>query len=221
MKTLIIDTETNGAEKPEVIELAYRDVTATQMFLARYKPSVPSNYGALATHHILPEELEGLPPSSRAVLPPCDYVIGHKVDYDWEVLGKPPVKRICTLAIARALYPECDSHKLGAMYYRLFGAFEATREDLRNAHSAAADVNMCFELLLAMLADRAPDKSVARPEELWDFSEDCRLPRVITFGKHKGTALIDLPGGYVTWCKNQADMDPYFIKALQKFRGGR
>jgi len=220
MIVLTVDTETNGTEKPEVIELAYA-APSEVAYCARFKPQVPSTSGALSVHHILPEELENCPPSSEAKLPFCDYVIGHNIDYDWEALGKPPVKRICTLAIARTLYPEADSHKLGAMYYLLRGATAATRASLQSAHSAIADVYFCQEILQLMLKEKRPDLLHVDPEALWEFSEDCRLPRIITFGKHKGTPIIDLPGDYVAWMKRQPDMDPYVIAALKKFRGGR
>lgn len=220
MTVFIIDTETNGAEKPEVIELAYAE-PGFNASVRRFQPQVPSNWVALSVHHILPEELEGCPSSAEAKLPPCQYIIGHNVDYDWDALGRPPVKRICTLAIARFLYPTLESHKLGALYYMLCGATPQTRTALREAHSAAADVYFCQFILNAMLQEHAPKLVGAPPEELWAFSEDCRLPRVITFGKHKGTAIADLPGDYVAWMRRQPDMDPYVIAALKKFRGGR
>lgn len=220
MTTFTVDTETNGAEKPEVIELAYAEKNLPARH-ARFKPRVPSTTGALAVHHILPEELEHCAPSSEAKLPPCDYIIGHNIDYDWEALGRPNVKRICTLAIARTLYPEADSHKLGAMYYLLMGATQATRTSLQSAHSAISDVYFCQEILNRMLKEKRPELLQASDEDLWAFSEDCRLPRVITFGKHKGTAVIDLPRDYVSWMLRQPDMDPYVIAAVKKFRGGR
>jgi len=220
MTVFIIDTETNGAEKPEVIELAYAE-PGKAAAVARFRPQVPSTWGALAVHHILPEDLEFCIPSTEAKLPPCQYIIGHNVDYDWDALGRPPVKRICTLAIARFLYPTLESHKLGALYYMLRGATEQTRSALRDAHSAAADVYFCEFILQRMLNAHRPELTVAPTEELWAFSEDCRLPRIISFGKYKGTPINKLPSDYVAWMHRQPDMDPYVIAALKKFRGGR
>lgn len=222
MKVLVIDTETNGREPvPEIVELAYAEPGGPAQ-AERFKPNHPSTWGALAVHHILAEELEGCRPSLEAKLPKeCEYIIGHNVDYDWGALGKPPVKRICTLAIARTLYPEMDSHRLGAMYYRLFGGDPITRAVVKGGHSAADDVAMCYDILCAMLLDRAPQVDNNDVVALYAFSEDCRLPRVISFGKHKGTQLLDLPKDYVAWIYRQPDMDPYLVAALRKFRGGR
>ena len=211
---LIIDTETNGFEPQEVIELAWANsVTASE---SRYKPSNTTTWGALAVHNILPFELADCPPSSTAQLPSgVEYIVGHNVDFDWAALGKPAIKRICTLAIARKLYPELDSHKLGALYYAFNGATAETREELRSAHSALADVYFCKNILEYMLKDRAPGVSLDRPEELWRFSEACRIPDTMTFGKHKGMAIKDLPKDYKAWILRQPDMDEYVIKAVE------
>lgn len=223
MKVLIADTETTGAEPPEVIELAWMEPLKTdgdRYWVQRYKPQKQTTLGALVVHGILPEELEQCPPSATAALPAdCTHLIGHNIDYDWTALGKPPIKRICTLAIARALYPELDSHKLGAMVYALKGVSAETRSYLQDAHSAAADVDFCYKILVTMLLNRAPEQSLMDPERLWAFSEECRLPKVMPFGKHKGLAIEKLPGDYVSWMLRQPDMDEYVIKAVKKSRG--
>jgi exodeoxyribonuclease X len=84
---------------------------ATNSFVQRYNPGKPITLGALVTHHIMDEELVDCP-LVASFTPPghVDYIIGHNVDFDWEVIGKPEVKRICTLALARKLWPELDSH---------------------------------------------------------------------------------------------------------------
>jgi len=211
---LIIDTETTGTDPGEVIELAFKTTTEA-CIVQRYQPKLPSSWGALAVHHILPEELEGHPPSTSARLPAgTEYIIGHNVDFDWKVLGSPHVKRICTLAIARTLFPEFDSHKLGAMYYALKGPTQATRTALRDAHSAEADVLFCEEILRIMLELRAPAQNLCYPEALWQFSEACRIPTIMSFGKHKGLPIKQLPYSYVTWMRGQPDMDEYLMKAI-------
>lgn len=216
---LVVDTETTGNEPPEVIELAAGQLNVTTLELAmptvwRFKPAAASAWGALAVHHILTEELDECPPSTAARLPAgTQYILGHNIDYDWEALGKPPVKRICTLAMARALYPS-DSHSLGAMVYRLHPDKAEAREMLHHAHSAMADIELCTLVLKAMALEHG--LSWGNPEALWSFSEQCRIPKIMTVGKHKGLAVKNLPWDYVAWCRRQPDMDPYFIKALKE-----
>ena len=111
-KTIIFDTETTGLEAPEIIEAAWLEVnslapmTYGACFEQRYRPSKPISIAALATHHILDEELVDCPTSSEFALPQhVDYLIGHNIDFDWTVIGMPDVRRICTLSLARAVWP--------------------------------------------------------------------------------------------------------------------
>ena len=218
---IILDTETTDKELPEVIELAWRGFALGPVIgglsgrgSARFKPKSPSKWGALATHHILMEELEGLPPSAGALaeVPAADYWIGHNVDFDWKALDMPPVKRICTLAMARRLWPEVDSHSLTALMYFVCGATAATREVVRHAHGAAADVEMCGEILRAIIAVA----KVNSLEQLYMFSEEARIPTHWTFGKFKDQPIEAADRGYANWCRRQPDFDPYVLEALRR-----
>jgi len=231
-KVYVADTETTGQfepEIPDVVELAYAEITSVktlgEFFLQRYEPAQPMLLSALATHHILPSELAGLPPSHQAKLPDdCYYLVGHNVDYDWRALRSPPdIKRICTLAMARRVWDDEQGHSLGACMYRIFPHEEA-RERLRNAHSAKFDAINAFDLLRHFLMIKGGSLSSWR--EVWLWSEDCRLPRTWTFGKHRGKKIgRELNGkadsGYHSWCLNQTTMDPYVKKALVAFNEGK
>ena len=52
-------------------------------------------------------------------------------------------------------------------------------------------------------------------EELYQASEDARIPRSINFGKHRGTTIADLPADYMQWLLRQEDLDPYLRKAIE------
>ena len=41
-----------------------------------------------------------------------------------------------------------------------------------------------------------------------------RIPTVMTFGKHKGMVIKDVPRDYVRWLLGQPDVDPYLRQAL-------
>lgn len=217
MEAIIIDTETHDTEAPEVIELAWKmagEMQGGYCFSARFKPTKQMAWGALATHHILPDELVGLDPSAVApqAVPQADYWIGHNVDFDWEALGKPAgVKRICTLAMARARWPTLDSHKLGALVYYLDGASVATRMRVRGAHGAAADVDLCEIVLNAIIKEGFTSWSA-----LHAYSEDCRIPKIMAFGKYKGQPISAVDRGWTNWYQRQSDTDPYLIEALRR-----
>lgn len=218
---LILDTETTDVENCEVMELAWQthsfnmDMAITGT-VRRFKPSRPPAWGALATHHILMEELEGMPPAITApsAVPEADYWIGHNVDFDWRALGQPPVRRICTLALSRAIWPLVDSHNLVAMTYFTRMATAETKRLVAGAHGAAVDVQLC-----ALLLD-----AICRLEEIGDletlhrFSEEARVPKVWAFGKFKGQPIKSADRGYANWYQRQADTDPYVIEALKRAR---
>lgn len=66
------------------------------------------------------QELVDCPSTGSFILPGhVDYIIGHNVDFDWGVIGKPEVKRNCTLALARKLWPDLDSHNQSALMHYL------------------------------------------------------------------------------------------------------
>ena len=215
---IILDTETTGFEEPEVIELAWQvwPCETKDVNLFHFKPSKVIEWGALATHHILQSSLDSTPlPSSRAweALPPASYLIGHNVDYDWKALGCPEGKRICTQAMARAVWPKLDSHKLGALIYFAFGASESTRAIVKGAHSAGDDVWMCKMLLEVIISTAKIDDDL---EALYLFSEECRIPKVMAFGKYKGEPISAVDRGYMNWYRRQPDTDPYVLEAFRR-----
>lgn len=219
---IIVDCEsTDKQDRPdrlnEVIELAYLDLTNTKTFEQRYKPKHMPLWGALATHHILPEDLVDAPSNETIEQPPGQYWIGHNVDFDWTLLGGPPVKRICTLALSRSLYPQLDSHSLSAMTYFIQGANRHTRDKLRNAHSALADCFLCLDLfnhLRGVLGITTLDPTGL--EKLWLASEEARIPKIMTFGKFKDMPISAVDRGYANWYRRQSDPDPYVLEAFRR-----
>lgn len=223
MTAYIFDTEITGLIDPQLVEAAWLKIESigtmmvTDDFLLRYRPGKPIELGALATSHILDEELIGCPSHETFALPEdTEYLIGHNVDYDWRVIGQPDVKRICTKAFSSLLWPEADTHTQSAMIYLHYR--DQARGLLQNAHAALDDVKNCRLLLVRILDALAV--TLGRPvmswDELWELSEDARLPRFIGFGKHRGMAVADLPGDYKQWLLRQDNVDPYLIKALKK-----
>ena len=112
MTGIIFDTEATGLESPRVIEAAWlkishpTNLTPEEQFLQRYNPGKPIALGALATHHIMDEDLADCPPYTDFRLPAgIEYLVGYNVDYDWKVIGEPKIRRICVLALSRHFFP--------------------------------------------------------------------------------------------------------------------
>src|SRR5690625_1885984 len=221
MRAIIFDTETTGNENPESIEAAWLRVqdpiqlTVTEEYEARYQPTQTISLGALATHHILDEELQGCPPSASFSLPAdVQYIIGHNIDYDWQACGEPDVKRICTLALARHLLPNLDSHSQSALVYY----FDRTnaRQRLGEAHSALADVINC-RLNLLNLLQVAKEQGVSLPGSsagLWQRSEQAGRPTIMPPGKHRCGRIPYIPKNHHAWLLRQDSLDPYVKQAV-------
>jgi exodeoxyribonuclease X len=234
---LAIDTETTGFDAPEVISLAttiplpapVSDLEEIPVALQMFRPSKPISLGALATHHIIEEDLRDCAPWPGSWTPPAgvEYLIGHHVDYDWEAIGSPHVARICTLVLSRSLWPDLDSHSLGALTYQFQGRVRA-RELLKHAHSADHDVGLCL-LQLREILRALP--GIQTWHQLWQASEKARVPVRIGFGKfgpHEAWAkanggamrcaeIRNYDPGYYRWLLNSCDQvqkDPYLRKAL-------
>jgi exodeoxyribonuclease X len=227
MKAIIFDTETTGRESSTVIEAAHMYVhldggtlvRALPPYLQRFDPApIQIEWGALATHHILPHELEHMPASADFQIPDdVKFIIGHNVDFDWTVAGSPDVQRICTLALSRWLWPDLDAHNQSALYYWIKqDDLAGAREVLRNAHSAAVDIQICADILLYEIATIRQRGYVCDTwAQLWLLSEKARIPTVMGFGKHKGEKIADIPASYKSWMLKQEEVDPYLRIALQ------
>jgi len=217
---ICVDTETTGTSvDAELLEVAYTELSWSESgyvvqatpVVERFYPSVPIEAGALAAHHILREDLEGCPPSSSWVPPVVDYIVGHNVDFD-AIQAKFPatVRRICTLALARYVLPNAGSHKLGALLYHYYPGKEA-QALAKQAHSAAADIAMCVHVLNSMIPELGlRERAFA---ELWQASEIARVPKVMAFGKYKGSPVEKVPRDYQQWYARQEDPDPYLLRA--------
>ena len=233
MAAVIFDTETTGKNDPKLVEAAgivldgdgvEIDLRAVARYCERYNPGKPIEPGALATHHILDEDVASCPPAESFNIhdwfaSPDDfvYLIGHNVDYDWDVIGKPDCRRIDTLALYRRFFPELDSHSLGAVVYFILPHEQARRLLKDKAHGGAADCEATRHILLKCLAGVKKMGFPLTWEGLWQCSEECRIPTHFPFGKHRGVPLSELPRDYVDWClRNLSDIDPYLRDALNR-----
>ena len=82
---------------------------------------------------------------------------------------------------------------------------------LKGAHRADADIILTANILMHIIHHL----NIQTIEQLYVASEEARIPKSISFGKHKGTSISDLPTDYVQWLMRQDDLDPYLRKALE------
>ena len=218
-KAYFIDTEVASLETRDLIQLAYAGLDGPAKVHWFRPASGVWDPSAVAVHGIIPEDIPQSCPLSTefasAIPTDMDYVIGHNVDFDAEVLGGLPyAKRICTLALARAAYPRLSSHKLGAVFLHALGMTYENRKMLREAHDAVVDVDI-VRLILPHLTMVQIGISPTWAEELWSLSEQARIPTLMPFGKHKGEEITRIPADYRKWLLKQDNVDPYLRKAFE------
>ncbi len=226
MQAIILDTEThtlNGlpieiAYAPIEIEAGKLSLDRSKMFDQLYSIGDEKiSYAAMAVHHILEADIVDQPNFGTFTLPTeTVYIIGHNIDYDIRAIqtcgvDTQHIKAICTLALARLVWPDAEAHNISALIYMISKGSEKAREMLKGAHRADADIILTANILMHIVHKL----NIQTIEALFEASEDARIPRSINFGKHRGTAIIDLPSDYVQWLMRQEDLDPYLRKALE------
>jgi len=224
---VILDTETSGkGPDAKVIESARMVLAATPLEFSRIKPEdsymdsklygLPLGalieLGAMVVHGITDEEVAGLEPFQGFDYH-GKYVVGHNVDFDVEMTGYHGAKRICTLALARWLWPHLDSHTQGAVLIHIGLLFKKGPQwgiDLcKGAHRAAHDVLNCSRILKAMIHVMARHEQMKHHVESWEalseLSMAAQIPKVMPFGKHKGKPIEDVPQDFLDWMYSQPD----------------
>lgn len=225
MQAIILDTETHTLNG-QPIEIAYAPIDVqngkltldkSKLFDQLYSVDEPISFAAMAVHHILESDLLNKPHYSSFTLPPdTQYIIGHNIDYDIRAIEKcgvntNSIKAICTLALARRVWPDAEAHNISALIYMISKGSEKAREMIKKAHRADMDIILTANILMHIVHQL----NINSMEELYAASEDARIPRSINFGKHRGTNIADLPADYIQWLLRQDDLDPYLHKALE------
>ena len=186
------------------------------------KPERPISYGAMAITGICPEDVADKPDHTQVVshyMPVgAAYIIAHNADYDIQVAKNAGVdtsqyKLICTLAIARKLYPDIE-HSLGALLYRFH--YDEARKHASQAHSAAMDVRFCIILLRGFCIEAG----ITDMQSLYEYSEAARIPERMPMGKHKGESINEVAStadgrAYFLWVITDIKDNPYLIQAVQ------
>lgn len=231
MTAYIFDTEATDKDAPEIIEAAWirmpvvadlvgpsdridvGPLSPYQTYEERFRPARSISFGAMAVHHILPQDLIGSRPSTAFELPAdVEYLVGHSIDFDWQAAGSPShVKRICTHALAQHLFADSDSLSLSALLYFTGGPTDYVRSLVKQAHGAMQDCWNVMHLLREILAKR-PD--VQTWSQLWELSEQYRVPLKMPLGRNRGALLTEIEDSEIRWYLRQDWIDPYFRKGL-------
>lgn len=223
MRLIAGDVESTGLNATDkVVEIAWAelddDLNILSMTRSLINPEMPIPAGASAVHGIVADHVRDAPTiyefmaeEQYPLAGEESVLFAHQAKFD-EKYFKPwmpdHLGSICTLKLAREVYPDADNHKLQTLRYFLELNVDVTHSE---AHTALADVKVLVALIQKIKADTGWDVA-----EMFEF---CNTPKEVVrmpFGKHKGTRLKDLPKAYVRWLLGLADLDTDLRFSLEK-----
>lgn len=215
---ILADTETTGLKNAKVCEVAWievdEDMSIIESVCSLIDPQAPIEPGASGVHNITNSMVEDEPTMDEFFYTvkdnPLDgnvVLVCHNIQFDWPLLRPyipTPVGKMCTLRLARKIYPEADNHKLNTLRYYL-------NLDGGQEHSAGGDVAILYSLLSHMVLTTG----MTLPELLVMADQPIDVPKM-TFGKHKDKALKDVPKDYFQWLLKQDNVDPDLAASIRK-----
>lgn len=221
-KYLILDTETTGTgELDRVIQLGFvvlggKEVEVHNEF---FSSSVPISIGAMETHGITPQMLQGKPACQDsaaykrllALNDDDNYLIVHNAPFDMDMLAKegffPKMKIVDTLRVAKHLLPDEEAHRLQYFRYKMElykdEALEASKLGIVvKAHDAIGDV-LVLKLFLSRLRELVEAKfaGVNPVEKMVELTKTPIIINSFRFGKYKDKTLDEV-----------AKNDPAYLK---------
>lgn len=227
----VVDCETTGldATTAEIIELASGVFDGkewqTKGLLFRPNKSIPPE--ASAKHFISNRMVQDKPlfentiDSVIEIIGVPAYFVAHNVHYDRTLLVSSLERAnendlaellanddlwICTLRLAKRIYPAQESFALQYMRY----ALDLPVDDTVIGHNAESDVTVCALFLERLIKDGVAlgliDADSPIGPQLNALTIDPILVDVWTVGKHKGTKLVDIPTDYYLWALENMDV---------------
>jgi DNA polymerase-3 subunit epsilon/exodeoxyribonuclease X len=231
-KYVILDTETTGiGEEDRVIQLGFivlgeKDIEIQNEF---FSTSVPISFGAMETHGITPNMLEGKPSCTESesykrlneLNIDENYLIIHNAKFDIGMLEKEgfktQMKVIDTLRVAKHMLPDEEAHRLQYFRYKmgLYKEEQKEADDLNiviKAHDAIGDV-LVLKLLLSKLKElvlaQFPNENPV--EKMVDLTATPIMIKSFNFGKYRGKTLLEVASSdapYLRWMlSNMENLD--------------
>ena len=165
-------------------------------------PGIPMPPEARSIHHISDADLVGAPPITTGFLALSkgepDVFVAHNAAFEQAFFTGGDTKWICTLKVARRLWPECPSHSNQCLRYWL--GLELDDALAMPPHRAAPDAFVTAHILVEAL-------KIATVEQMIQWTSEPSLLPSVSFGMHRGKAWADLPYDYLGWIVNKSNMD--------------
>lgn len=204
MKYLLLDTETVGLNPPVsggsgVVQIAWLELDSDGELLSKHShlvnPQAPIHREATKVHGITEAMVANAPTLDEVFQPlgACTQ-ISHNAVFDLRFVGncyENLAGSICTLELARYVWPKAPNHKLVTLTdYLGLGQFKA--------HDALGDVLATYELLKRI-------KHIMN-KDMQGLLSFCSKPKILynmPFGMYKGTSMTKVPMEYIRYFDNK------------------
>lgn len=217
MKLIVIDTETSDldpAKGAHLLELSFIELVqieskweSSYIYESYIQYSGPISPHARAVHHIRDDQLtpeNGAVTRTEAIMALSNRVqadsilVAHNVDFDAKFLPELANPWLCTLRSARHIWPNAPGYSNQVLKYWLGLAVSIPN---RYPHQALYDVTTTAAILKEMLKMHSPESLIKM----------CNQPvrvKSLNFGKHRGVPLENVPRDYLSWLRQQSNLDP-------------
>jgi exodeoxyribonuclease X len=166
-------------------------------------PNRPMPPEARAIHHIGDSDLADSPAIETGFLAlfsgEPDVFAAHNCAFERSFFTGGATPWICTLKVARRLWPDSPSHSNQCLRY--FLGVQIDEALAMPPHRAAPDAYVTAAILLEALKHTTVEQMIE-----WT-SQPSLLPGAINFGKHKGVLWSQCDPSYLDWMARQPDMD--------------
>lgn len=210
---IILDTETGGLNVEDgVVEIGWVELDADANIIdqvdslidpgtGRISPSASGVHGITydmvadkpTLEEFFTEQAEGCYGKPLEGAPLC--FGAHKASFDRTFVDpylKGEVLELCTLRLAKSIWPDAENHKLSTLKYAL-----DLPTDEGAAHRVMADVRVTYHLLRRIME--------VTHSSLDQLAERCKEPFLLhrmSFGKHRGEPFSSVPRSYLNWMRN-------------------
>ena len=215
----VIDTETCDLQGG-IVEVASVDVVDGKIVNPMshlVRPDRPISAQAMAIHRIT-ESMVADKPWIEEIIPlyhGSQWYVAHNASFDRRVLPEMPGEWICTMKLARRLWPGIKYSNMALYKSRKLSV--RTPEGLHH-HRALYDCYITAALLIDIM-----NTSGWTPDDMATITGRPALLTTFTFGKYRGkpvSGVADNDPGYLRWLYNNLDrMSPELRLTLKHYLG--
>jgi exodeoxyribonuclease X len=215
----VVDVETTGIDPSAdaIVEVAaslYSPVDGLlSSFSSLVNPGRPIPASASGVHHIRTSDVADAPTRTQALeallhfVQPARCFVAHNAEFDRSFLPELADRRwICTMRLARHLWPEADDHKNQTLRYWL--PIDETPLLGVEMHRAEADTRVTGQIFLRVVNDyreRFGSVTLGALQRLcWSPIPMTVMPR----GTRKGTPIAELPESDISYWLGREDTEP-------------